>query len=469
MDFPARDSISSLAHNAAPRTMRSKAPPLLYSSERTLTLVLGDASAFLFATFLASAVIVHDWNSNLNYARVLASALVGAFVCILIFQRLGLYRICLAQHFRDEFYYVVTALCLTIVPQVAVFSLFPAISTSRAVLIVTLFLAVPLVGTFRAISHALLDAPHLRRPLRVAVVGDSDDAYALEASLRSVERVETMRLRVPPSPAVSIEEARFWGADRIVFADVPENGSIARILDLAAKAKIAVAFAAPRISVNGFALSLEQIGDQPLVVARPKRACTLHARLFKRAVDIGFAGVATAIALPVMGCIAVAIWLEDRGPILFRQERIGQNGRPFMMLKFRSMKREAEAICGPTWAKAGDGRVTRVGALLRRSSLDELPQLFNVLRGEMSIVGPRPERPFFVEMFQLTLPRYDERHVVKPGITGWSQVHMQRVLEPSAAGEKLAFDLFYVEHWSVFMDISVICKTAAEFLFHRAV
>ncbi len=449
--------------------MRSKGPPLLYSSERTLTLLFGDASAFLFATFLASVIVVHGWSADLNYGRVLVSALVGAFVCILIFARLGLYHVSFAQHSRDEFYYVVTALCLTIVPQVAVFSLFPAISTSRAVLLITLFLAVPLVGAFRAISHALVDAPHLRRPHRVAVVGQSDDAYALDASLRSVERVETLRVQDQASPALAIAEARRWGADRIVFAGVPEKDSIAAILDLARRAKIAVAFAAPRVSANGFALYLEQIGDQPLVVPRPKRACTLHARVLKRTIDLGFSAITTAIALPLMGCIAAAIWLEDRGPILFRQERIGQNGRSFVMLKFRSMRREAEEASGPTWAKAGDGRVTRVGALLRRTSLDELPQLFNVLRGEMSIVGPRPERPFFVEMFRLTLTHYDERHVVKPGITGWSQVHMKRVLEPSAAGEKLAFDLFYVEHWSVFMDISVICKTAAEFLFHRAV
>ncbi|MBV8363704.1 MAG: sugar transferase [Candidatus Eremiobacteraeota bacterium] len=449
--------------------MRSKAPPLLYSSERTLTLVFGDACAFLLATFLASVIIVHAWNADLNYGRVLISALVGALVCILIFNRLGLYRVSFAQNVRDEFYYVVTALCLTIVPQVAVFSFFPSISTSRAVLLVTLVLAVTLVGTFRAMSHALLDTPHHRRPHRVVVVGESDDALALDASLRSVERVETMRLREQSLPADSIEAALRWGADRIVFSGVPEKDSIAQIMDLAKRAKIAVAFAAPRISVNGFALSLEQIGDQPLVVPRPKRACTIHARFFKRTIDVCFAAVATAIAFPIMACVAAAIWFEDRGEILFRQERIGQNGRPFMMLKFRSMRREAEASSGPTWAKAGDGRVTRIGAILRRTSLDELPQLFNVLRGEMSIVGPRPERPFFVQMFRLTLPHYDERHVVKPGITGWSQVHMKRVLEPSAAGEKLAFDLFYIEHWSVFMDISVICKTAAEFLFHRAV
>ncbi|MBV8727400.1 MAG: sugar transferase, partial [Candidatus Eremiobacteraeota bacterium] len=148
--------------------------------------------------------------------------------------------------------------------------------------------------------------------------------------------------------------------------------------------------------------------------------------------------------------------------------RVGQHGRIFTMFKFRSMACGAEDACGPVWASAGDNRATKFGALLRRTSLDELPQLFNVLRGDMSVVGPRPERPFFVEMFRLMLPRYDERHRVKPGITGWSQVHMPRILDPASAGEKLAFDLFYIQHWSIFMDISVLCKTAVEFLFHKA-
>jgi lipopolysaccharide/colanic/teichoic acid biosynthesis glycosyltransferase len=132
------------------------------------------------------------------------------------------------------------------------------------------------------------------------------------------------------------------------------------------------------------------------------------------------------------------------------------------------MRVNAEAATGPVWATAGDPRKTRLGSFMRRVSIDELPQVFNVLRGEMSLVGPRPERPVFVDEFRRRLPRYDERHLVRPGITGWSQVHMKRVLTVNDVSQKLSHDLFYVENWSYFMDVSVIVKTAAEFLFHRA-
>ena len=124
------------------------------------------------------------------------------------------------------------------------------------------------------------------------------------------------------------------------------------------------------------------------------------------------------------------------------------------------MRQDAESDGGARWATADDPRKTRVGAIIRRFSIDELPQLFNVLRGEMSLVGPRPERPIFVDLFRGTLPRYDERHLVRPGITGWSQVHMKRTLETSAVSDKLEYDLQYVENWSPFLDVAVLFQTA---------
>ena len=132
------------------------------------------------------------------------------------------------------------------------------------------------------------------------------------------------------------------------------------------------------------------------------------------------------------------------------------------------MRPNAEGATGPVWAERRDTRVTRVGRFLRRTSIDEIPQLLNVLRDEMSIVGPRPERPEFVAKFTEQLARYDERHLVRPGLTGWSQINMRRTLHPSDVAEKLSYDLFYIEQWSLFLDVSIIAKTAFEFLFHDA-
>jgi lipopolysaccharide/colanic/teichoic acid biosynthesis glycosyltransferase len=169
----------------------------------------------------------------------------------------------------------------------------------------------------------------------------------------------------------------------------------------------------------------------------------------------------------MMAC-ALAVYLDSGAPILYRQERVGMGGRTFRILKFRSMRLDAEEGTGAIWVRQNDDRRTRVGAILRRLSFDELPQLFNVLRGDMSLVGPRPERPVFVEAFRLQMPRYDERHLVAPGITGWSQIHMRRVLDPSDVTEKLEYDLRYVEQWTIWLDVAILFKTAVEFLFHRS-
>jgi putative colanic acid biosynthesis UDP-glucose lipid carrier transferase len=131
------------------------------------------------------------------------------------------------------------------------------------------------------------------------------------------------------------------------------------------------------------------------------------------------------------------------------------------------MRPDAEAHTGAIWVRANDDRRTIVGAILRRLSFDELPQLFNVLRGDMSLVGPRPERPVLVSQFRASLPRYDERHLVPPGITGWSQIHMRRLLVESDVAEKLEYDLRYLEQWTIWLDVSILFKTAAEFLFHK--
>lgn len=187
--------------------------------------------------------------------------------------------------------------------------------------------------------------------------------------------------------------------------------------------------------------------------------------LAKRIFDVAIAGFALLLASPVMLLAALAITIESGAPVFFRQDRIGEGGRPFRILKFRTMRTGA----GSQWARPGDDRITRVGALLRRTSVDELPQLFNVLRGEMSIVGPRPEMLEFAGSFAKTIPNYEQRHVVAPGITGWAQLYCKRNLEPADMPSVLPFDLFYVEHASVLLDAAIVLKTALEVIFHRAV
>jgi exopolysaccharide biosynthesis polyprenyl glycosylphosphotransferase len=188
-------------------------------------------------------------------------------------------------------------------------------------------------------------------------------------------------------------------------------------------------------------------------------------RHLKRLLDVGFAVLLGAAAAPLAALAALLVRLEDGGPVLYSQERVGEGLRPFCLYKFRTMAPDAESSTGPVLASAEDGRVTRVGRWLRRYRVDELPQLWNVLRGEMSLVGPRPERPFFVERFLAEIPGYAERFKVKPGVTGLAQV---RGTYGTSAQNKLRYDLAYVYNQSVGLDLAVLADTVKEVLNSRS-
>lgn len=179
----------------------------------------------------------------------------------------------------------------------------------------------------------------------------------------------------------------------------------------------------------------------------------------KRLFDILFASLLLTLALPIMALAVVLIVLEDGFPILYRQERVGLNGRLFNVIKFRSMRTDAEKDGKPRWASAKDDRVTRVGRIIRKLRIDELPQLFSVLAGDMSLVGPRPERPFFVDKLMREIPFYAVRHSIKPGLTGWAQVRYHYGASVEDSAEKLQYDLYYVKNHSLFLDLLILFKT----------
>jgi exopolysaccharide biosynthesis polyprenyl glycosylphosphotransferase len=187
--------------------------------------------------------------------------------------------------------------------------------------------------------------------------------------------------------------------------------------------------------------------------------------LVKRTLDVGCSAGALVVLSPLFAAIAAAIRLSDGGPVFYRQRRMGLDGRPFDILKFRSMVEGAEEEGGPTWARPDDPRRTRVGRSLRAWSLDELPQLVNVLRGEMSLVGPRPERPEFVREFKEKFPQYMLRHRVRAGITGWAQVHGWR--GNTSVSKRIEYDLYYIENWSLSLDIKILWMTLRYGFRHR--
>jgi exopolysaccharide biosynthesis polyprenyl glycosylphosphotransferase len=186
-------------------------------------------------------------------------------------------------------------------------------------------------------------------------------------------------------------------------------------------------------------------------------ALTAWGRISKRAFDLAVSLLSLLLFAPLWIVIAMAVKLTSRGPVLFTQRRVGLDGRSFTMYKFRSMRPGAEEQTGPVWVREHDPRRTAVGVFLRKTSLDEFPQLLNVLKGEMSLVGPRPERPFFVEKFKHLVPQYLDRHRVKTGMTGWAQVNGLR--GGTSLEERIRYDLYYIENWSFAFDIRILLRT----------
>ncbi|RLB39690.1 MAG: capsular biosynthesis protein CpsE [Deltaproteobacteria bacterium] len=213
-------------------------------------------------------------------------------------------------------------------------------------------------------------------------------------------------------------------------------------------------------------LLVERINPSWLIFSEGFRK-SRFVRISKRVVDFLTAGLLLIVFAPIGLVTAIAIKLDSPGPVLFSQDRVGQDGKVFKIYKFRSMRADAEKLTGPVWAMEDDPRITRVGRIIRKLRIDEVPQLWNVFKGDMSFVGPRPERPFFVEQLKKKIPYYNERFTVKPGVTGWAQVKYPYGASEKDALEKLKYDLYYIKNMSIFMDLLVIFQTTKIVLLGR--
>jgi len=209
-------------------------------------------------------------------------------------------------------------------------------------------------------------------------------------------------------------------------------------------------------------LSALSAADMPQLPNAGKGRVSWH---FKRLVDIVISFIGLVVTLPISLITAIAIKLTSRGPVLFAQERVGHNGKRFKLLKFRSMWHNAEAESGPVWADINDERITPVGRIIRRLRIDEIPQMLNVLRGQMSFIGPRPERPCFVQQLEKEISFYSRRHSVKPGITGLAQVRHYYTSSIEETVGKLEYDLYYIKHSSPLLDIMILVDTVKTVMF----
>ena len=421
-----------------------------------------------------------DW--LLEQEHFLGKALLVAAVCQIALYFSDLYDLKVVADRRELFVRLMQALGVTSVVLGLLYYWFPNLVIGRGVFLVAAFVILALVAGWRVgfewitramgprerlllvgTNQAAVDLArelHARRDLGVRVVGFIDpDASKVGTPVFNPGVVGT----VADIPTIVSSNQ----IDRVVVSMSDARGRLPmdQLLDMKLRGVRFDHLADVYEEFTG-KIALENLRPSWLVF-NPGFRKSRGLLAVKRASDVAGAALLGVLTLPLTAIVAAAVRLSSPGPVLYHQARVGQDGRVFTIHKFRSMRADAEAETGAVWAQRDDSRITPVGRVLRRTRLDELPQLWNVLKGDMSFVGPRPERPEFVAQLTEQIPFYGQRHVVKPGLTGWAQVSYTYGASVEDAMEKLQYDLFYIKHLSFAFDLFVILKTVKTVVLQR--
>lgn len=376
----------------------------------------------------------------------------------------------------DLLYQVVASVAVGwVVSLSATVLLYRALDPPRLMLVYWGVLAVVLIWLARVLLDGLLRAAHRRGHdvERVLIVGDGEQAELVSAKICEAPEIGYRAVGFIGAPPTGGSAGPRLGG----LADIPtvvrdyeigeiliawpglNHSHLVEIVTSCARQHVNIHIVPDIFELMARPVETSEVTGLPLMRIRDV-ALRGWALMFKRAMDVAVSWTALVLLSPIMLVTALVIKATSpHGPVLFVQERVGLDGHPFQMIKFRSMRPDAEATTGPVWAVPNDPRRTPLGSFMRRFSVDELPQLVNVLLGEMSLVGPRPERPEFVAQFARLVPHYQERHTEKAGLTGWAQVNGQR--GQTSIEERTKYDLFYVENWSLAFDLKILLKTAA--------
>ena len=399
------------------------------------------------------------------------------FVTWFFLRYYGLYRHSTRFTFADEAWRVVKSVIFSTVMLMAITFLFRPFSFSRTFLVmVGIAIASGIALERFCLGFVVMALDHRRGSLRNVLIIGSDE---------SAEKIIRFYSRNPrfAAKAYGILDAKrpkgseFFGVPvQGGLSDLPEllkkeyqvhevllsdpsvtNDQMLKILYECEKELVDFRRIADLFGLITSKMNVSYLGGVSILSFADSPLSEWENRVLKRSVDILCSVGGLIFLLPLFIVIAGLIKKNSKGPILFTQERVGQDGRHFTLYKFRTMRADAEAATGPVWAKENDDRRTGIGAFLRRNNLDELPQLWNVLKGEMSLVGPRPERPFFASQFKEDIPRYMARHTIRSGMSGWAQVNGLR--GNTSIEERTQYDLYYIENWSLFLDIKILFLT----------
>ena len=454
---------------------------------RGFILVAGETVLLVTAVVLASVLIAgsYAWELVTDNTAIVRVLLI-VVVCQICLHYSDLYDLRTIESKRDLARRLLQAIGATSLILGIAYWLFPLLVVHQGVFLLAAAIAMVLVMTWRAAFDAITE--HMSPRERLLLVGTSPAAVVLARELheRRHELGVTIVGFVDPDPSSvgkpvinpgvvgTIDDipelAERMDVDRVVVSLSDERGKLRmdQLLDVRLRSGVLFDHLASVYEEYTGKIALENLRPSWLVFSTGFRK-TRRLMLMKRAFDIVTSVVGLVLAAPLMVLSALLLKLESpRDPILYHQERVGLNGETFVVHKFRSMRSDAEARTGPVWSAGDqDPRITAVGRFMRKTRLDEIPQLWNVLRGDMSLIGPRPERPSFVQQLTKQIPFYGQRHVVKPGVTGWAQVRYTYGASVEDALQKMQYDLYYVKHMSLRFDLLIALETVKTVVLRR--
>jgi sugar transferase (PEP-CTERM system associated) len=435
----------------------------------------------LISGSMALAASLHGGFRDAGSAgEMLSKIIVVTALCQLCFYYNDLYDLTVVHSNRELVVRLLQAAGAAAIVLAFTFIVFPTLMLDPSTFVTALGVFVVAVLSWRLAFNHFAHDPYLEE--RVLIVGtgqtarvlaqqigrQQDFAYRLVGFVREAEGAMLVRQHDVLGNAVDIDRiVASRHVDRIVVGLSDRRGRLPIEQLLRAKMSgVRVEDATTTYERLTGKILIDDLKPSWLIFSDGFRA-SRGTRFVKRMLDLSLSMILAILSAPFMLLTAVAIKLDSTGPMLYSQERVGENGRVFNIYKFRSMRLDAELAGMPLWARENDDRATRVGRFIRVTRLDELPQLWNVMRGDMSFVGPRPERPFFVDQLAKEIPFYLQRHSVKPGLTGWAQVKYRYGSTVEDAMEKLRYDLYYIKHLSIVFDLTIVLDTVKVILFGK--
>lgn len=419
---------------------------------------------FYFAPFTQVVPVIYGVPPTVPYFY---SSLIGAGFWVLFMAVRGSYRIDLERSLLRDAWEAMVNFVFAFAITFAFLFFYREFLYSRVVAVLTLFIGLPLLFFARVVLRTLRRWIFPTRPFhRALIIGPNGRALADRLSDNEGSGLVVVDLfsgdNLPEVEALA-ELVKEQEVDTVLLAyGFGEFARVRNLIEAMGGHRINFLLAPdPQALIVGRMRTIRLAG-MPLLQLRENPLAGWNG-LLKGAFDIVVSATLLLLLSPLLLLLALLVKLTSHGPVFYRQQRVGLDGRAFTMIKFRTMRVGAEKESGPVWAKPNDPRTTPVGAFLRRWSLDELPQLWNVLRRDMSLVGPRPERPEFVEQFRSRVPRYAERHRVRSGMTGWAQVSGLR--GQTSIDERTRYDLMYIENWSLGLDLLILARTFVAVLF----